>query len=145
MATPVSSIESLQQIEIGVSGPGSANRLFIVNGMATVNMNVHPVAAGEDKVLAQSFSALVGPVMTSDQFRRAVAIASPNGPRLNAPAQGPYRIQWYVGSVDAVFNDDSGQTELRFDMTVRALAPPAGSIDLTVFLVAFQVSILAAI
>jgi hypothetical protein len=44
-----------------------------------------------------------------------------------------------------VFNDDSGQTELRFDMTVRALAPPAGSIDLTVFLVAFQVSILAAI
>ena len=64
-------IQNLQQMEVVVAGPDDANRLFIIDGQFDAQVLAQ---AGVQK--KETFAILVGPVFTSKQFRRAIAMAS---------------------------------------------------------------------
>lgn len=137
MATriPTNQIENLQQIEAVVAGPDGANRLFTVTGQ----FNSGVFATGSQQT--QTFTVLLGPVFTRQQFFRAICTASIAKTSFGAhTAPGDYR--WGITSSDADWDDESGQVELR----IEVFAFSNGTNNFTQLdALAFQVTILAAL
>ncbi len=59
-------IENPQQLTAVVAGPDSTNRLFILDGQLVVG-----IAAVASGVTVETFSVLLGPVLTRQQFAQA--------------------------------------------------------------------------
>ncbi|MCI0455230.1 MAG: hypothetical protein L0Y68_09590 [Candidatus Dadabacteria bacterium] len=137
MPVRLTNIENLQQIEAVVSGPDNANRLFIVTGVAPANLS-----ALHNQTQKETFTFLIGPILTRRQFVKAIATASLNRVFLFAPS-APTSISnsWLVSFVDADWDDESGQVEVRFEVSVSS-GPNTTS---TVTGVSFQATILAEI
>ena len=133
-------IQNLQQLEAAVSGPDGANRLFTVSGQ-TVNAGFSAFSQGSFTTQTQTFTLLVGPVLTRQQFFRAictVALASTTQHTQVAPGD----FGWAIVSSDADWDDESGQVELRVEVSVSA-GGSSNSAILNSF--SFQVTILAAV
>ena len=108
---PTDQIENLQQIEAVVAGPDGANRLFTVMGLISRQV----FASGSER--RETFTALVGPVFTRQQFIRAICTASIPRTSFGAhTAPGDYR--WGITSNEADWDDESGQVELRIEVSV---------------------------
>jgi len=133
-------IQNLQQIEAVVAGPDDADRLFIIDGQ--FNSFVGASSQGGIAISTKEiFTVLVGPVFTRKQFIQANATASvaQTGLTVNAP---PAAANWQILGVDADWDDESGQVELR----IEAQATCSGQnnqVIITGF--AFHVTILAAV
>jgi len=69
---PTNQVVNLQQIEAVVAGPDGANRLFAVTGQLDVGLNAFTPSGTQ----TQTFSVLIGPVLTRQQFFRAICTAS---------------------------------------------------------------------
>jgi hypothetical protein len=129
---PASQIQNLQQIEAVVSGPDDANRLFIIDGQFDVAM---PPSPQDIQTPKETFAVLVGPVFARKQFFQANAMASFT--KTGDPSSG----QWQIFDVDADWDDESGQVELRIE--AQAKSSEAGAALNSGF--AFHVTILAAV
>ena len=71
-----SQVQNLQQIEAVIAGPDGANRLYTVAGQLT-NLWLQADSPTNSEVQhTQKFTVLLGPVLTRQQFVRAIATAS---------------------------------------------------------------------
>ncbi|MDT5241308.1 MAG: hypothetical protein QOD97_3506, partial [Mycobacterium sp.] len=80
----------------------------------------------------ETFTLLAGPTLTSAQFVRATAMASPATFRPTGQS-----VLVSVAQADADFDDDSGKTQIRIEAEILG--------DITLVAVAFQAMILAAL
>ena len=105
---------SPQEIVVdGISGPGAANRMVIVTGLAQL-----PGLAGQ-----ADFTTWVGPEFEPGQFRRAIATASVTAFGDLAPVAGttPAPAAMHISAVEAELDDESGRVVLR--ITASGVAP----------------------
>jgi hypothetical protein len=140
MAIKIAQIENLQQLDVLVAGPDDANHLFIIDGQFNVNLAIG--SQGNNFATAkETFSALIGPKLANRQFVRAIATASIVKTQIGNIAQGGL-ANWNIVDVDADWDDESGQVELRIEAEVRCLGSNQ-SASINGF--AFHATILAAL
>lgn len=138
---PTDQVQNLQQIEAAVAGPDGANRLFTVTGQLNVGLNVFSQGAGQVQQ-KETFTVLIGPVFTRQQFFRAIGTASLANTSVTLQSAPPSSASWSITGIDADWDDESGHVELRVEVSLTASGQNnfAGIGGL-----AFQVTILAAV
>jgi hypothetical protein len=105
-------IQNLQQIEAVVAGPEDANRLVIIDGQFDWQLTAYSQgAAGVSQ--KETLTVLVGPVFTRKQFVQANATAS-----FTKLVSNTSSADWQILGVDADWDDESGQVELRIEAQV---------------------------
>ena len=80
MPVAITNVKNQQSLEVVVSGPGTVTRMFIVSGIGETNHTGPPSGQPHKEM----YTVLVGPVLTSTQFVRAIATASPAATGLSA-------------------------------------------------------------
>jgi len=131
MTTQVSNLESPQQLEVAVSGPDGADRLYICTGIVPI---VQEADAGTSK---QTWAWRLGPVLGWGQFRGATA----HGALIRFSQSGGNAV-WSLIGMDVDWDDESGQVEVRAQ--VQIIAQGMGS-SARVQGISYQVNILAAV
>ena len=138
-------IENLQQLQATVTGPDGATRMFIITGILQAGLGVSgtgPPAVQQ----TQTFTVLVGPVLSRRQFVQAVATAAVARTSVSLQAttiQGSFiQLSSSINGVDADWDDESGQVELSIEVSVGASGVNNNA---TVQGLTFQVTILAAL
>ena len=140
MAIKIAQIENLQQLDVLVAGPDDANHLFVIDGQFNVSLAIG--SQGNNFATAkETFSVLIGPKLTNRQFVRAIATASIVKTQIGNIAPGGL-ANWNIVDVDADWDDESGQIELRIEAEVRCLGSNQGA-SINGF--AFHATILAAL
>ena len=138
---PTGSIQNLQQIEAAVAGPDGANRLFTVTGQVNVGLGVFSQGPSQTQQ-KETFSVLMGPVLTRQQFFRAIGTASLANTSVNLQSVPPYSVSWSIAGIDADWDDESGQVELRVEVAVNVSGLNNSA---AIGGLSFQVTILAAV
>jgi hypothetical protein len=101
-------------LEAVVAGPDEANRLFTITGAANVAIFV---PTGQQKTETWTF--LVGPTLTRQQFYRAIGTASVSSQNVSIQtAPGNFRIE--ISSVEADWDDESQRVEVRVEVVLFA-------------------------
>ena len=132
-------IQNLQQIEAVVAGPDGANRLFTVSGQFFAGVTAFSQGAFTQQ--SQTFTVLVGPVFTRQQFFGALCTASMA--LTNSRVQvAPGDFAWQIVGSDADWDDESGQVELRIEALVSS---NGNGNSASIQGLAFQVTIQAAV
>jgi hypothetical protein len=127
-------------MDVIVAGPDDANHLFIIDGQFDANLVIG--SQGTNFATAKEvFSVLIGPRLTNRQFVRAIATASIAKTQIANIAQGGL-ANWNIVDVDADWDDESGQVELRIEAQVGCLGLNQNA-SINGF--AFHVTILAAL
>ncbi len=139
MPVAITNITNQQELEVHVSGPGPTNRMFIVSGIGFVNLFAG-AEAGSAATAQKTFTALVGPTLTSAQFVKALATAAPSSVRLFTGDPSQSVTTWSVTDVDADFDDESARTQLRIEANIEVFGM---NVNINSF--AFQATILAAL
>ena len=140
MAIKIAQIENLQQLDVLVAGPDDANHLFVIDGQFNVSLAIG--SQGNNFATAkETFSVLIGPKLANRQFVRAIATASIVKTQIGNIAPGGL-ANWNIVDVDADWDDESGQVELRIEAEVRCLGSNQGA-SINGF--AFHATILAAL
>lgn len=138
---PTDQIQNLQQLEAIVAGPDGANRLFIVNGQLPANISAG--SQGQFAQQQQTFTVLLGPVLTRQQFFRSISTASLTNTWFNIAANpGGSNCNWQIVNVDADWDDESGLVELRIEISVGVSGSNSSA---QIAGVGFNVSILASL
>lgn len=140
MAIKIAQVQNLQQLDVMVAGPDDANHLFVIDGQLDVSLAVGS-QSGNASVAKETFSILIGPKFTNRQFVRAIATASIVKSQVANIATGGFAT-WTIIDVDADWDDESGQVELRIEAQVNC-AGSNQSASINGF--AFHVTILAAL
>jgi hypothetical protein len=141
MAIKIAQVQNFQQLDVMVAGPDDANHLFIIDGQFDASLNV--ASQGPNSAVAkETFSVLVGPKLTNRQFVRAIATASNVKNQVFSPTTAGFAATWDIVDVDADWDDESGQVELRIEAQVICQGPNVGA-SINGF--AFHVTILAAL
>jgi hypothetical protein len=140
LRVPPDQIQNPQQIEAVVAGPEDANRLFVVEGQFDWGVSVGSQGPGfiQQK---ETFSILVGPILTRKQFCGATATASLAKTSFSINTT-PANIAWQILNIDADWDDESGQVELRIEAAVNCSGQNNNS-SINGFV--FHVTILAAV
>ena len=141
MAIKIAQVQNLQQLDVLVAGPDDANHLFIIDGQFDTSLATGSPGANL-AVAKETFSVLVGPKFTNRQFVRAIATASIVKTQITNTAAGGFAANWNVIDVDADWDDESGQVELRIEAEVNCSGSKA-SASINGF--AFHMTILAAL
>ena len=140
MAIKIAQIQDLQQMDVVVAGPDDANHLFIIDGQFDTSLVIG--SQGTNTVIAkETFRMLIGPKLANRQFVRAIATASIVNTQIASIAPGGFAT-WNIVDVDADWDDESGQVELRIEAQVSCLGSNQ-SASISGF--AFHVTILAAL
>jgi hypothetical protein len=140
MAIKIAQIENLQQMDVVVAGPDDANHLFIIDGQFNASLAIG--SQGTNFATAkETFSALIGPKLANRQFVRAIGTASIVKSQIGNIAPGGF-ANWSIIDVDADWDDESGQVELRIEAQVSCSGSNQ-SASINGF--AFHVTILAAL
>ena len=139
-------IQNLQEIYAVVAGPKDANRLFIIDGQFDSDLVVSSYTE-RARSNQQIFTALIGPVLKDKQFIRALATASLTKTVVDYPGTAPAQpvatgAAWKILGVDADWDDESGQVELRIEAQVTSKG--VGQ-EAAISGIGFHVTILAAI
>ena len=121
-----------------MTGPNDVATMHVVTGIANGQLNTFAQAAAGFVQQQSTFAALVGPVLTAAQFRKAIASAAITS--LTLQGDGSF-VRWEVTDVDADFDDEAGRIKLSFDLRVGVQAA-TGSVSAVVASVGFQVQIL---
>jgi len=140
MAIKIAQIENLQQLDVLVAGPDDANHLFVIDGqfdtsLAIASQGTHFAEAKE------TFSVLIGPKLANRQFVRAIATASIVKTQIANISPGGIAT-WDIVDIDADWDDESGQVELRIETRVGCVGSNQVA-SINGF--AFHVTILAAL
>ena len=102
-----------------VSGPDGANRLLTISGQFDVGLS----ATGQANAYGQAtntFSVLVGPVLTRQQFYKATGTGSIVKTSITTQTS-PTSFNYNINNIDADWDDESGKVELRMEVFVQAL------------------------
>src|SRR6266487_6629015 len=110
-------IQNLQRIDAVVAGPDGPNRFITVSGQFDGGVNAFSQSAAVSQQ-TQTFTVLLGPVFTRQQFFRASGSASVAKTAINIQA-APFSFSWGIAAVDADWDDESGQVELRIEAFVN--------------------------
>ena len=131
MAVSLDNIDNPQEMEVVVSGPGKANRLFIFTGTAVFTFK------GTSNDWSRNTISFLIPdhKFSPGQFLRGIATASLASISNNSVAQN---AGWAVDSVDADWDDESGLIEVRAKLAAR-------DTDGFINRMAYQVTVLAAL
>jgi hypothetical protein len=138
MPIEITSIQNEQELEIEVSGPDPANRLFIASGIAVAQVYAN-APAGSQASQQETFTVHVGPELTSAQFVSAVATASPAAFQYYMGDPPQAYGAWRVTNVDADFDDEEGRTQLSIEAEVEVYGTQA-----QIQSIAFEATILTA-
>jgi hypothetical protein len=127
MAVNLDGIESAQEMEVVVNGPGDANRLFIYTGIAVFNFKGTGSGWRKDTLTFQ-----VGRTFTTTQFKKAVATAA-----LASISNVEHAVNagWAVDKV-AARRASTGKVELAMDLAIR-------DVDGYIHRVGYEVNVLA--
>ncbi len=140
-----STVENLQMIEVVVSGPDDANRLFMITGSVPVNVvATNTSTARQEPPKKEPFTLLLGPTLTRRQFHKSIAATFPLAFTIGATGPGggiQGTMLWSVVATDADWDDESQKVELRFEVNIDA----RGNGSISLVSVGFQVTILAQI
>lgn len=119
MATriPTNQVQNLQQIEAVVAGPDGANRLFTITGQLNVGLGAFSPGPGQVQQ-KETFTVLIGPVLTRQQFFRAIGTSSLSNAASNLQSAPSSSVAWSIVGIDADWDDESGQVELRVEIQV---------------------------
>lgn len=129
-------IENQQRIEAAVAGPDGATRLFVFAGILPVSMNTYTPAEQ-----TQTFTVLIGPVLSRRQFVQAIATAAIVRTS-TVVSEVPAQFSSQINAVDADWDDESGQVDLLIEVAISG----GGSNNVHYITgLSFQVTILAAI
>ncbi|HUX07335.1 MAG TPA: hypothetical protein VMX35_08485 [Acidobacteriota bacterium] len=112
MTIKLDGLENHQELEVAVSGPEGADRLFIYTGIAVLNFKGESVHHWK----RDTITFLVGRNFGAGQFRRATAsaaLASIYNDNVSNDAG------WAVDSVDADWDDESKKVQVKADLAVR--------------------------
>jgi hypothetical protein len=111
MAVNLIKIENPQEIEVAVSGPNGANRLYIYTGTAVFSFR-----GTGSSWKRESISFKVGRVFKQGEFHKGIATAS-----LASIDNYSHAVNagWAVDSADADWDDESGKTVFTADLAVR--------------------------
>jgi hypothetical protein len=133
---PTTNTTGEQVLEAVVAGPDGANRLYTVTGAATIGINV---TAGQQQT--QTWTFLVGPTFTREQFYRAIGTASVSSQSaVLQTTSGNFVLT--VSSVEADWDDESGRVEVRAELY---LSSSFGGPQLSINQLRYWVTILAQI
>ena len=145
MATKLdpSTVENLQMIEVVVSGPDDANRLFTITGSIPVNIVAFNTStARQEPPKKEPFTLLLGPTLTRRQFHKSIAATFPLAITVVARSNDfSGSMSWSVVGTDADWDGESQRVELRFEVNIDA----RGNGSISLLSVGFQVTILAQI
>jgi hypothetical protein len=125
--------ENVDVLEVGVNGPGDANRLFVVTGVAIINFKGPINDWNRDAVsflVPQKGTGNPAP-LDIGQFRDSVSIAFPA--TIDSSTKVP--VGWGIDSVDTL---PDGEANLRLTARVAVLNPGGHFIRM-----GFQVNILS--
>jgi len=137
---PAANLLNPQELTATVTGPDSANTLMVFDGQFQAGFSAQGPAPGNwAQTFKETFSVLIGPVLTRRQFVQAVADASVSGVALSQQAAGAAQFQYWVSSIDADWDDESGQVELRVELSVT----PGPNCNISIQDVAYHVTVLA--
>lgn len=128
-------LENPQQIEVFVSGPEDANRLYLCTGMANAYLGAYSDPNGS----RVTFTFRIGPTLARREMVRAtasVAFATTSFYEFDGFSGLTYGLE----NVEADWDDESEQVEVRFDLFATS-----DNLNATVSKVSYQVSILAAL
>ena len=140
MAIKIAQVQNLQQMDVLVAGPDDANHLFIIDGQFDASLGIG--SQGTNFATAkETFSVLIGPKLANRQFVRAIGTASIVKTQIANIAPGG-SATWNIVDVDADWDDESGQVELRIEAQVNCSGSNQ-SASINAF--AFHVTILAAL
>jgi hypothetical protein len=129
-----------QELTATVTGPDGANTLMVFDGQFQAGFGAQGPAPGTwAQTLKETYSVLLGPVLTRRQFVQAVADASVSGLQLNQQAAAPAQFYYWVSSIDADWDDESGQVELRIEVSVT----PGPNCNISIQNLAYHVTVLA--
>ncbi len=128
-------LEDPQQIEVFVSGPEDANRLYLCTGMAPVGLTAYNNPSGSK----QNFVFRIGPTLTRQQMVRATASVG-YATTIIYEYDGPSMFAFGLENVEADWDDEAQQVEVRFDVFATSQI-----LNATVAKVSYQVTILAAL
>ena len=140
MAIKIAQVQNLQQLDVMVAGPDDANHLFVIDGQLDVSLAIGS-QGGNAGVAKETFSVLLVPKFTNRQFVREIATASIVKSQVANIATGGFAT-WTIIDVDADWDDESGQVELRIEAQVNCSGSNQ-SASINGF--AFHVTILAAL
>ena len=140
MAVKIAQVQNLQQMDVLVAGPDDANHLFIIDGQFDAGLAIG--SQGTNFATAkETFSVLIGPKLANRQFVRAIGTASFVKTQIANIAPGG-SATWNIVDVDADWDDESGQVELRIEAQVNCSGSNQ-SASINAF--AFHVTVLAAL
>jgi hypothetical protein len=126
-------IDGLKQVEIEVSGPSNANRLFIVVGI--VRFSFDPVGV-ESFGQVDKLTFDIGPDLLPGQFKDAAVTSSLAS---NFGSVPPFHEELAIDSVLADFNSETRRVRINASLTFKG---QHGSLDNRI---GFQANILAAL
>ena len=128
-------LENPQQIEVFVSGPEDANRLYHCSGMAPASIGAYSNPNGA----RTTYSFRIGPTLSRREFVRATASIS-FATTSFYEFDGTSGMSFGIENVEADWDDEAQQTEVRFDLFASS-----ENLNATVAKVSYQVTILAAV
>lgn len=134
----------VQQVEVDVNGPDDINKMFIINGQAQINLSAQTSATNQNVTREETFKIKLDPKIKNKEFRRSIANAQLDTISLydkeDTDPNARESLNWSVTDVDADYDDESGQVELRVSAYVRANGE---STSVTVQRIGFSVTTLA--
>jgi hypothetical protein len=105
---------NVQKIEYDVTTGAGPSRVTVVTGIMPVSLS-----ASGNQSQSGSFKALVDPQLNPGQFIKSTATASVNTLTINTTALAN-TAQWSISEVEATFDDESRQVQLRIDATIAS-------------------------
>ena len=103
-----------QVIEAVVAGPDGANRLFTITGAADLC-----IRATRHQGATETWTFLVGPILTRLQFHRAIATASVAS-QIVSVQTAPREFTVNVHSVEADWDDEDQRVKVRVEIGVHS-------------------------
>jgi hypothetical protein len=113
-AMPITNAIGEQVIEAVVAGPDGANRLFTITGAADVC-----IRATRHQGATETWTFLVGPILTRLQFHRAIATASVASQIVSVQTT-PREFTVNVDSVEADWDDEAQRVNVRVEIGVHS-------------------------
>ncbi len=133
--------KNLQQLDVMVAGPNDANHLFVIDGQFDASLTVG--SQGTNFAVAkETFGVLLGPSSLIDSSFEQLPQPSIAKTQMFSTAPGAFSGTWDIIDVDADWDDESEQVELRIEAQVSCSGSnPSASINGF----AFHITILAAL
>jgi len=113
-----------QQIEVDVNGPDDVNKMFMISGQANISLSASTSPTNQNVSRDETFKIKLDPHIKNTEFRRSIGNANFSGISLfdaeDSPANTFETLNFRITDVDADYDDESEQVELRVSVHLEA-------------------------